>query len=88
LARGTDEANTAVIAWGNGLSANQNGGSGLRAIAPPDSTANSAFAGGGWWGGSHAFPEDARQIDPQRLVPPQTRTIKSSTWQINCSMRA
>src|SRR5256885_16290878 len=33
LARWYQEASPAVIAWGNGLERNQNGGSGLRAIA-------------------------------------------------------
>src|SRR3989440_9820418 len=48
LARWYKEASPAVIAWGNGLERNQNGGSGLRAIAAlPAPAGKFGVAGGG-----------------------------------------
>lgn len=70
-------ASPAVIAWGNGLERNQNGGSGLRAIAAlPALAGKFGVAGGGLVGGAgHAFPKTPDKLTRPDLVPPGTRTI-------------
>src|ERR1700694_4671929 len=77
LARWYKEASPAVIAWGNGLERNQNGGSGLRAIAAlPALAGKFGIAGGGLVGGAgHAFPKTPDRLTRTDFVPPQTRTI-------------
>jgi len=71
------EASPAVIAWGNGLERNQNGGSGLRAIAAlPALAGKFGVPGGGLVGGAgHAFPKTPDKLTRTDFVPPQTRTI-------------
>lgn len=71
------ESAPAVIAWGNGLERNQNGGSGLRAIAAlPALAGKFGVAGGGLVGGAgHAFPKTLDKLSRADFVPPQTRTI-------------
>lgn len=77
LARWYQESSPAVIAWGNGLERNQNGGSGLRAIAAlPALAGKFGLPGGGLVGGaSHAFPRTTTQLTRSDLVPAHTRTI-------------
>jgi len=77
LARWYHEASPAVIAWGNGLERNQNGGSGLRAIAAlPALAGKFGVAGGGLVGGSgHAFPKTGDALTRADFIPPDTRTI-------------
>jgi anaerobic selenocysteine-containing dehydrogenase len=77
LARWYRDATPAVIAWGNGLERNQNGGSGLRAIAAlPALAGKFGVAGGGLVGGAgHAFPKTVDRLTRSDLVPPGTRTI-------------
>jgi anaerobic selenocysteine-containing dehydrogenase len=77
LARWYRDATPAVIAWGNGLERNQNGGSGLRAIAAlPALAGKFGVKGGGLVGGaSHAFPKTPDRLARTELVPAQTRTI-------------
>ena len=77
LAQWYHEASPAVIAWGNGLERNQNGGSGLRAIAAlPALAGKFGVAGGGLVGGAgHAFPKTPDKLTRPDFVPPQTRTI-------------
>jgi anaerobic selenocysteine-containing dehydrogenase len=77
LARWYCDASPAVIAWGNGLERNQNGGSGLRAIAAlPALAGKFGVAGGGLVGGAgHAFPKTTDQLTRTDFVPPKTRTI-------------
>jgi anaerobic selenocysteine-containing dehydrogenase len=77
LARWYRDAAPAVIAWGNGLERNQNGGSGLRAIAAlPALAGKFGVAGGGLVGGAgHAFPKTPDRLTCIDFVPPQTRTI-------------
>ncbi len=77
LARWYQQASPAVIAWGNGLERNQNGGSGLRAIAAlPALAGKFGVAGGGLVGGAgHAFPKTPDALTRPDLAPPQTRTI-------------
>ena len=77
LARWYHEASPAVIAWGNGLERNQNGGSGLRAIAAlPALAGKFGVAGGGLVGGaSHAFPKTVEKLTRADFIQPQTRTI-------------
>jgi anaerobic selenocysteine-containing dehydrogenase len=77
LARWYLEADPAVIAWGNGLERNQNGGSGLRAIAAlPALAGKFGVAGGGLVGGAgHAFPKTPDRLTRPDFVPPHTRTI-------------
>jgi len=71
------ETSPAVIAWGNGLERNQNGGSGLRAIAAlPALAGKFGVAGGGLVGGAgHSFPKTIDKLTRPDLVPPQTRTF-------------
>ena len=77
LARWYREDSPAVIAWGNGLERNQNGGSGLRAIAAlPALAGKFGVAGGGLVGGAgHAFPKTLDRLTRPDLAPPGTRTI-------------
>ncbi len=77
LARWYQGANPAVIAWGNGLERNQNGGSGVRAIAAlPALAGKFGVAGGGLVGGaSHAFPKTHDKLTRPDFAPPNTRTI-------------
>ncbi len=77
LASWYQECSPAVIAWGNGLERNQNGGSGLRAIAAlPALAGKFGVAGGGLVGGaSQAFPKSFDRLTRTDLVPPQTRTF-------------
>jgi anaerobic selenocysteine-containing dehydrogenase len=77
LARWYKDASPAVIAWGNGLERNQNGGSGLRAIAAlPALAGKFGVAGGGLVGGaSHAFPKTPERLTRPDLSPPDTRTV-------------
>src|SRR5258708_19684789 len=71
------DATPAVIAWGNGLERNRNGGSGLRAIAAlPALAGKFGVAGGGLVGGAgHAFPKTLDRLTRSDLVRPQTRTL-------------
>jgi anaerobic selenocysteine-containing dehydrogenase len=77
LARWYRDAAPAVIAWGNGLERNQNGGSGLRAIAAlPALAGKFGVAGGGLVGGAgHAFPKTLDRLTRTDFVSPQARTI-------------
>jgi anaerobic selenocysteine-containing dehydrogenase len=77
LARWYKESSPAVIAWGNGLERNQNGGSGLRAIAAlPALAGKFGVAGGGLVGGAgHAFPKTHDRLTRPDLAPPGLRTI-------------
>jgi anaerobic selenocysteine-containing dehydrogenase len=77
LARWYCDAAPAVIAWGNGLERNQNGGSGLRAVAAlPALAGKFGVAGGGLVGGAaHAFPKTLDRLTRTDLVRAQTRTI-------------
>src|ERR1700736_568894 len=77
FARWYAETSPAVIAWGNGLERNQNGGSGLRAIAAlPALAGKFGVAGGGLVGGAgHAFPKTLDSLTRPDFAPPGTRTI-------------
>ena len=77
LARWYHEATPAVIAWGNGLERNQNGGSGVRAIAAlPALAGKLGIAGGGLVSGAgHAFPKTYDKLTREDFVPPHTRTL-------------
>jgi anaerobic selenocysteine-containing dehydrogenase len=77
LARWYKESTPAIIAWGNGLERNRNGGSGLRAIAAlPALAGKFGVAGGGLVAGaSHAFPKTLDRLTRPDLAPPGTRTI-------------
>jgi anaerobic selenocysteine-containing dehydrogenase len=76
LARWYRDATPAVIAWGNGLERNQNGGSGLRAIAALPALAGKFGVSGGLVGGAgHAFPKTPDRLTRTDLLPAQTRTI-------------
>ena len=77
LASWYQEASPAVIAWGNGLERNQNGGAGLRAIAAlPALAGKFGVAGGGLVGGAgHAFPKTPDRLTRSDLIPPGTRTL-------------
>ncbi len=77
LARWYHEATPAVIAWGNGLERNQNGGSGVRAIAAlPALAGKFGVAGGGLVAGAgHAFPDTPERLVREDFAPPHTRTI-------------
>lgn len=77
LARWYKEASPALIAWGNGLERNQNGGSGLRAIAAlPALAGKFGVTGGGLVGGAgHAFPKTLDKLTRADFILPQTRTI-------------
>jgi anaerobic selenocysteine-containing dehydrogenase len=77
LARWYQESSPAVIAWGNGLERNRNGGSGLRAIAAlPALAGKFGVEGGGLMGGAgHAFPKTPERLTLPELAPAGTRTI-------------
>ncbi len=77
LARWYRDLSPAVIAWGNGLERNQNGGSGLRAIAAlPALAGKFGVPGGGLVGGAgYAFPKTPDPLTRPDLVPPGTRTL-------------
>jgi len=77
LARWYKESSPAAIAWGNGLERNQNGGSGVRAIAAlPALAGKFGVAGGGIVGGAgHAFPKTPDRLTRPDLAPPGLRTI-------------
>lgn len=77
LAQWYREASPAVIAWGNGLERNQNGGSGLRAIAAlPALAGKFGVPGGGLVGGAgNAFPKTLDKLARPDLVPAGTRTL-------------
>ena len=77
LARWYREASPAVIAWGNGLERNQNGGSGLRAIAAlPALAGKFGVPGGGLVGGAgNAFPKTLDKLARPDLIPAGTRTL-------------
>lgn len=77
LARWYREATPAVIAWGNGLERNQNGGSGVRAIAAlPALAGKFGVPGGGLVAAAgNAFPTDSDRVSLPELVPPRTRTV-------------
>jgi anaerobic selenocysteine-containing dehydrogenase len=77
LARWYMDRAPAVIAWGNGLERNRNGGSGLRAIAAlPALAGKLGVAGGGLVGGAgYAYPKTPDRLTRPELVPPGTRTI-------------
>ena len=77
LARWYRDASPAVIAWGNGLERNQNGGSGLRAIAAlPALAGKFGVAGGGVVGGAgHAFPKTPDRLTRTDFSDPDTRTL-------------
>ena len=77
LARWYRDASPAVIAWGNGLERNRNGGSGLRAIAAlPALAGKFGVAGGGVVGGAgHAFPKTPDRLTRTDLSNPDTRTL-------------
>jgi len=67
----------AAIAWGNGLERNQNGGSGLRAIAALPALAGKwGVRGGGLVAAAgRAFPKTGARLTRPDLVPPGTRTV-------------
>jgi len=77
LAQWYKESSPAVIAWGNGLERNQNGGSGLRAIgALPALAGKFGVPGGGIVGGAgHAFPKTPERLTRPDLAPQGLRTI-------------
>ncbi|MCZ6501749.1 MAG: molybdopterin-dependent oxidoreductase [Gammaproteobacteria bacterium] len=69
--------NPAVIAWGNGLERNQNGGSGIRAIAAlPAIAGKFGVEGGGLVAAAgNAFPKTSERLLRPDLIPPGTRTF-------------
>lgn len=77
LAQWYRDASPAIIAWGNGLERNQNGGAGLRAIAAlPALAGKFGVAGGGLVGGAgHAFPKTIDRLTRTDFTPPHTRTL-------------
>ena len=77
LAQWYREATPAVIAWGNGLERNQNGGSSIRAIAAlPALAGKFGVAGGGLVAAAgNAFPTTSDRLAGTELVPPRTRTV-------------
>src|SRR4051812_325702 len=77
LAQWYRETSPAVIAWGNGLERNQNGGSGLRAIAAlPALAGKFGVPGGGLVGGAgNAFPKTGDALTRPDFVPTGTRTL-------------
>ena len=77
FARWYHEAQPATIAWGNGLERNQNGGSGVRAIAAlPALAGKFGVPGGGLVAGAgHAYPTDYDRLTRPDLVPAGTRTF-------------
>ncbi len=83
LARWYLEASPATIAWGNGLERNQNGGSGVRAIAAlPALAGKFGVPGGGLVAAAgNAFPTDSDQLARPDLRPARTpaRSIFSTS---------
>ena len=77
LARWYHDASPAVIAWGNGLERNQNGGSGIRAIAAlPALAGKFGLPGGGLVAAAgKAFPTTDDTLTGSGFVAPGTRTI-------------
>ncbi len=77
LAQWYREASPAVIAWGNGLERNQNGGSGIRAIAAlPALAGKFGVAGGGLVAAAgRAFPTTDDALTGAAFVPANTRTF-------------
>ena len=77
LAQWYREASPAVIAWGNGLERNQNGGSGIRAIAAlPALAGKFGVAGGGLVAAAgKAFPTTDDALTGASFVPTNTRTF-------------
>ena len=77
FARWYHEAQPATIAWGNGLERNQNGGSGVRAIAAlPALAGKFGVPGGGLVAGAgHAYPTDYDRLTRPDLAPAGTRTF-------------
>src|SRR6266852_4458962 len=77
LAQWYRDATPAVIAWGNGLERNRNGGSGLRAIAAlPALAGKFGVAGGGLVGGAgHAFPKTLDKLARSDWAPGGARTF-------------
>ncbi len=71
------EAEPAVIATGNGLERNRNGGAGLRAIfALPALTGKFRHPAGGLVGGSgNLFPKTMKRLQRPDLIPKGTRTL-------------
>lgn len=71
------DSNPAIIACGNGLERNQNGGNGLRAIYALPSLCNKYGAqGGGLVGGaSNLFPKTSAKLSRADLVPEGTRKL-------------
>lgn len=71
------ESTPAAIAWGNGLERNQNGGSGLRAIAAlPALAGKFGVEGGGLIAAAgQAFPRSSNALTRSDLVRSDTRTI-------------
>jgi anaerobic selenocysteine-containing dehydrogenase len=77
LAQWYRESSPAVIAWGNGLERNQNGGSGLRAIAALPALAGKLGVRGGGLvaGASYSFPKTLVRLTRPDFAPPDTRTF-------------
>jgi anaerobic selenocysteine-containing dehydrogenase len=77
LARWYCEAQPATIAWGNGLERNQNGGSGVRAIAAlPALAGKFGVPGGGLVAAAgNAYPTDSDNLTRPDLAPAHTRTV-------------
>jgi anaerobic selenocysteine-containing dehydrogenase len=77
LAQWYREASPAVIAWGNGLERNQNGGSAIRAIAAlPALAGKLGVAGGGLVAAAgNAYPTTYDRLGCTELAPPGTRTV-------------
>ena len=77
LARWYHEARPATIAWGNGLERNQNGGSGVRAIAAlPALAGKFGIPGGGLVAAAgNAYPTDSDTLTRPDLAPADTRTV-------------
>ena len=71
------EAEPAVIATGNGLERNRNGGAGLRSIfALPALTGKFRHPAGGLVGGSgNLFPKTLKRLQRPDLIPRGTRTL-------------
>ncbi|MEP5700520.1 MAG: molybdopterin-dependent oxidoreductase, partial [Sneathiella sp.] len=77
FARLYHESNPAVIAIGNGLERNQNGGNGIRAIYALPSLCNKyGVRGGGLIGGAgHLFPKTPDRLTRPDLIPEGTRSL-------------
>lgn len=71
------ESNPAILAVGNGLERNQNGGNGIRSIfALPALAGKFGVAGGGLVGGSvNLFPKNMKALQRPDLIPEGTRTL-------------